>query len=92
MVIITRSLCSDGGAGGEKVLYQAISAIQKSREYNDHQVIVYSGSDKAPKEILDHVKSRFGLQISPVNLSFVKLPSRGSSLKAEHYPRLTIVF
>lgn len=35
----------DGGAGGEKVLYQAIKAIQESK-YNDLNILIYSGSDK----------------------------------------------
>jgi alpha-1,2-mannosyltransferase len=37
----------DGGAGGEKVLYQAIKAIQESK-YNDLNILIYSGSDKKP--------------------------------------------
>lgn len=51
--IVTKSN-SDGGAGGEKVLYQAIKAIQLSN-YNDLNILIYSGSEKSPMEILDHV-------------------------------------
>lgn len=80
---------SDGGAGGEKVLYQAIKAIQES-VYNDLQVVIYSGSDKSPSEILEHVKQRFGLPVTSINLSFVKLPSGGRALKPELYPRFTM--
>ena len=56
------------------------------------QVVIYSGSDKKPKEILDHVNKRFGLPISELNLTFVKLESRGTSLKPELYPSFTMFF
>ncbi len=54
MVIFLIIIYSDGGAGGEKVLYQAIKAIQMSK-YNQMNILVYSGSEKLPMEILDHV-------------------------------------
>ncbi len=82
---------SDGGAGGEKVLYQAIKAIQQSK-FNDLNIVIYSGSDKKPMAILDHVKNRFGLQISPIRLTFVKLPSGGKKLKPENYPSFTMLW
>lgn len=41
-------------------------------------------------EILDHVKHRFGLQVSPIRLNFIRLPSGGKSLKPENYPRFTM--
>ena len=82
---------SDGGAGGEKVLYQAIKAIQLSK-FNDLNIVIYSGSDKKPMAILDHVKNRFGLQISPIRLTFVKLPSGGKKLKPDNYPSFTMLW
>jgi len=80
---------SDGGAGGEKVLYQAIKAIQLSR-FNELNVVIYSGSEKRPIEIFKQVEDRFGLKISPIRLSFIQLPSRGKSLKPENYPSFTM--
>ncbi len=73
------------------MLYQAIKAIQESH-LNELNIVIYSGSDKRPMEILDHVKHRFGLQISPIRVTFVKLPSGGNSLKPDNYPRLTILW
>lgn len=84
-------LLSDGGAGGEKVLYQAIEAIQKS-SLREHNLVIYSGSKKSPQEILAQVKERFGMVISPIRLSFVKLQSEGRSLKPDNYPTFTMLW
>lgn len=88
---IAHDICSDGGAGGEKVLYQAVQAIQMS-QYSDLQIVIYSGSDKKPKDILEHVRTRFGLNISPLRLSFVRLESGGKSLKPDNYPSFTMLW
>jgi len=45
---------SDGGAGGEKVLYQAVKAIQLS-QFKDLSIIIYSGSEWNPRKLLEHV-------------------------------------
>ena len=73
------------------MLYQAIKAIQQSK-FNDLNIVIYSGSDKKPMAILDHVKNRFGLQISPIRLTFVKLPSGGKKLKPDNYPSFTMLW
>ena len=52
--------------------------------------MIYSGSDKKPAEILDHVLKRFNLPITTIRLSFVHLPSGGRALKPELYPRFTM--
>jgi alpha-1,2-mannosyltransferase len=38
------------------------------------------------------VQKRFGLPISPIRLSFVRLPSLGKSLKPENYPTFTMLW
>ena len=59
--------CSDCGAGGEKVLWQAVKAIQNYSGKKDEKihVLMYSGSKLMPDQILKHkVELRFGLKIS----------------------------
>ena len=43
-------------------------------------------------EIIDHVKNRFGLDISSIRLTFVKLPSGGRKLKPDNYPSFTMLW
>eukprot|EP00347_Sterkiella_histriomuscorum_P012414 403368671 len=81
----------DGGAGGEKVLYQAIQAIQEDPVFKNSKVLIYSGSKKEPSEILKEVKSRFSIDIKYENLHFVNLDT-SDKLKPENYKFLTIVW
>ena len=69
-------------------MYQAIKAIQLS-EFKHFQVMIYSGAEKTPQEILAHIKDRFGMDISAKNLTFIKL-STANRLKPENYPTFTI--
>ena len=63
----------DTCGGGEKVLFQAIEALQNSLEFHDHQVIVYSGSEQTKTQILTKIKDRFGIKVKEQNLTFFKL-------------------
>ncbi|KAF8315599.1 glycosyltransferase family 4 protein [Clavulina sp. PMI_390] len=66
--------CNAGG-GGERVLWAAIAYLQ--REEPSVVCAVYTGDTDASKEdILDKVKSRFGITLNPSTLAFVYLPSR----------------
>ena len=45
--------------GGEKVLYQALKALQEEREFDNDTIIVYSGSDMTADNICNLAKEKF---------------------------------
>merc|ERR1711962_230671 len=47
----------DAGGGGERVLWEAVSAI--SEKYSDYDIVVYSGDNVDQKLILQRAKDRF---------------------------------
>ncbi|KAJ4483308.1 mannosyltransferase [Lentinula aciculospora] len=66
--------CNAGG-GGERVLWTAIAALQRTEP--DIISIVYSGDTDATKEdIISKVKTRFDIALDPKALDFVFLTSR----------------
>ncbi|KAI8986146.1 mannosyltransferase [Trametes punicea] len=80
--------CNAGG-GGERVLWAAISALQR-KEPNVISV-VYSGDIDATKEkIIDKVKARFDIELSPRTLHFVFLQSR-HLVEDSAWPRFTLL-
>ena len=61
--------------GGEKVLYQALKAIQSEKEFDDDTVLIYSGAEMTPEQICSTVSKKFSTQINLKrnNLQFVQL-------------------
>ncbi|KAI0763548.1 mannosyltransferase [Trametes elegans] len=80
--------CNAGG-GGERVLWAAIAALQ--RKEPDVISVVYSGDVDATKEkIIDKVKARFDIELSPRTLHFVFLQSR-HLVEDSAWPRFTLL-
>ncbi|KAI0754464.1 mannosyltransferase [Daedaleopsis nitida] len=80
--------CNAGG-GGERVLWAAICAMQR----NDPNVIsvVYSGDTDTTKEkIIEKVKARFDIELSPTTLHFIFLQSR-HLVEDSAWPRFTLL-
>ncbi|KNZ81275.1 Asparagine-linked glycosylation protein 11 like protein [Termitomyces sp. J132] len=66
--------CNAGG-GGERVLWTAIAALQRTEP--DVVSVVYSGDTDASKsEIIKKVSARFDISLNPSSLHFVFLDSR----------------
>ena len=63
----------DAGGGGEKVLFQALHALQishkmeKGLNFKNCKIVIYSGSSKTPKEILRQVRNRFSIECEEVD-------------------------
>lgn len=53
----------DAMGGGEKVLFQAIKALQDERLFENDTIMVYSGASMKPDELCDAVKDKFGTRI-----------------------------
>ena len=89
---------SDAGAGGEKVLWTAVAAVQKAgklgKKEHPIKIYIYSGSLLQPQEILQKkVKDRFGITISQEGLEFVTIDAAlHNSLDPSNYPRFTMVW
>ncbi|KAH6912589.1 mannosyltransferase [Coprinopsis sp. MPI-PUGE-AT-0042] len=80
--------CNAGG-GGERVLWTAIASIQK--KHPEVVSVVYSGDVDATKDqILDKVKSRFGIILDPTRLHFAFLRSR-YLVEDTTWPRFTLL-
>ncbi|KAF8895230.1 mannosyltransferase [Infundibulicybe gibba] len=80
--------CNAGG-GGERVLWTAIAALQRTEP--DVINVVYSGDTDASKsEIISKVKSRFDITLDPSTLAFVFLTSR-SMVEDATWPRFTLL-
>lgn len=80
--------CSAGG-GGERVLWQSVSALQK--RYSFIRCVVYAGfrSDLKPKQIISKVKQQFGIVLYD-KVEFVHLYRR-RWVEPGCWPRLTIL-
>ncbi|KAI0047804.1 glycosyltransferase family 4 protein [Auriscalpium vulgare] len=80
--------CNAGG-GGERVLWTAIASMQRK----DPSIVsvVYSGDvDVTKGQILEKVKSRFDITLSPDSLHFVFLKSR-RFVEDSNWPRFTLL-
>lgn len=80
--------CQAGG-GGERVLWQSISALQK--RYNFIKCVVYTGHepDQNSKQVLNKVKRQFGIPLDD-NIEFVSLYRR-RWVEPGCWPHLTIL-
>ncbi|RDB14695.1 GDP-Man:Man(3)GlcNAc(2)-PP-Dol alpha-1,2-mannosyltransferase [Hypsizygus marmoreus] len=80
--------CNAGG-GGERVLWTAIAALQRTE--HDVVSVVYSGDVDASKiDIIAKVKARFDITLDPSALHFVFLQSR-SMIEDSTWPRFTLL-
>ncbi|KAA1472174.1 mannosyltransferase [Dentipellis sp. KUC8613] len=80
--------CNAGG-GGERVLWAAVSFIQRTEP--EVVSVVYSGDKDATKEqIIAKVKSRFDITLSPDTLHFIFLDSR-EYVEDARWPRFTLL-
>lgn len=85
----------DAGAGGEKVLWSAVAAVQNSKELEGKvEVFIYSGSQMNPEDILsEKVLKRFGISITMDHLHFETIDKDlHDSLDPKNYPSLTMVW
>ena len=62
---------ADACGGGEKVLFNAISALQSSIENEKIKIVVYSGSLKPKKDIFKLIKERFNINLDASETYFV---------------------
>ncbi|KAG6865199.1 hypothetical protein C0991_004570 [Blastosporella zonata] len=80
--------CNAGG-GGERVLWTAIAALQRTEP--DVVSVVYSGDiDASKSEIISKVKARFDIALNPATLHFVFLESRWL-VEDKTWPRFTML-
>ncbi|KAI8837194.1 hypothetical protein BJ741DRAFT_604039 [Chytriomyces cf. hyalinus JEL632] len=85
----------DGGGGGERVLWAAVSALlaRESKSATKFNVVIYSKTGLSLDTVLQKVESQFGIVFSKdqkSRISFVEL-TYWRYLEAERYPRLTLV-
>ncbi|KAJ3242980.1 asparagine-linked glycosylation protein [Chytriomyces hyalinus] len=85
----------DGGGGGERVLWAAVSALlaRESKSATKFNVVIYSKTGLSLDTVLQKVESQFGIVFSKdqkSRISFVEL-TYWPYLEAERYPRLTLV-
>lgn len=77
----------NGGGGGERVLWQAINAIQL--KYPNVSCVVYTCEDVSLSELLDNVSRAFYINLLP-NLELIYLEGV-RYIEARSYPRFTIL-
>eukprot|EP00808_Paulinella_micropora_P012374 g65670.t1 len=78
----------DSGGGGERVLWQAVHALQE--RYPRLHVVVYTGDHGPGADILIHACSRFNLPAFRREVQFVRLRLRGW-VEDSKYPRFTLL-
>ena len=76
----------DAGGGGEKVLWEAVRAINQS--HPEYSIFVFTGDDAPEDAILSRARSRFDLQL-PEDLRLVKLKYRWL-VEASTWPYFTL--
>ena len=83
----------DSGGGGEKVLFQAIKSIQDLPKLSDFTLLIYSGSDRKPQDILKRVKDRFSIDVTLTknNLKFIKI-EKHAEMNPALYPSFTMLW
>lgn len=81
--------CHAGG-GGERVLWQSISALQ--RRYSFIRCVIYAGfeANLKPAQILNKVQEQFGITLCGADVEFVYLYQR-RWVEPGCWPRLTIL-
>ncbi|KAI8893214.1 glycosyltransferase [Globomyces pollinis-pini] len=79
--------CDDFG-GGERVLWVSIQCIQQS--FPQKSCIIYIWNGAKLDSILNSVESKFGVNIDPARIHFIKL-STWRYLQAKRYPRFTLI-
>ena len=79
--------CNSGG-GGERVLWQYVRILQAA--FPQALIQIYTGDAESSEEILRKTLSRFGLAVSPTNLSFVRLRTC-RLVEASTWPRFTMI-
>ncbi|GJE92608.1 glycosyltransferase family 4 protein [Phanerochaete sordida] len=80
--------CNAGG-GGERVLWTAIASMQRTEP--NMISVVYSGDiDASKEEIIQKVKTRFDIELSPNTLHFVWLRKR-HLVEDAAWPRFTLL-
>ena len=53
----------DAMGGGEKVLFQALKAIQAEQNFDNDTILIYSGAKMEPENLCQAVKEKFGTTI-----------------------------
>lgn len=86
IVAFFHPFCNAGG-GGERVLWRAVQQVIATSAAID--VVVYTGDDAAPSDILALAASRFGLRIDARRVRFERLHTR-TLLEARHYPYFSL--
>jgi alpha-1,2-mannosyltransferase len=83
---------SDSGGGGERVLWQAVQAIQENHAGKDVKIIIYSGDRHAqPKDIIARAEDRFHVRVTDeIPVEFVFARTRWM-VEAKYYPRFTMI-
>jgi alpha-1,2-mannosyltransferase len=79
--------CNSGG-GGERVLWQAVQAVQALS--HEIHILIYTGDSEAGEDILHKAQVRFHLPPFQRPVEFVRL-TRRSLVEADKYPRFTMI-
>jgi alpha-1,2-mannosyltransferase len=81
---------SDSGGGGERVLWQAVRAVQQAQGDKIH-VVIYTGDDAPGTDILKRAESRFHIPaLDADEVEFVRLKYR-ALVEDTMYPRFTLL-
>jgi len=88
----------DAGGGGERVLWRILAALDQASKQQPRvllkrpiHVVIYTGDNSSPKNILDKAQERFGIKLNEgVPITFVYLRTR-CLLEAKWYPVLTLL-
>jgi alpha-1,2-mannosyltransferase len=80
--------CNAGG-GGERVLWSAVQAIQ--RTYSNYHVVIYSGDvDATADAMLAKADASFGFAVDPARVTIAFLKTR-EYVEDKYYPRFTML-
>ena len=79
---------ADAGGGGERVLWHALSSM--IHEWPNVRYVILTGDKgRTPRQILDKVKSRFGISVQENEVNFIFLRLR-FLIEASTWPRFTL--
>ena len=83
----------DAMGGGEKVLFQALKALQDEKHFDNDTILIYSGASMRAEALCDAIKEKFGtrIRLKKNNLQFIKLRSH-ESMHGHNYPRWTLLW
>ncbi|ODV94118.1 hypothetical protein PACTADRAFT_24013, partial [Pachysolen tannophilus NRRL Y-2460] len=79
--------CNAGG-GGEKVLWKAVETTLNFNSKNI--VLIYTGDEESPKDILINVERRFGYKFNPKRIVFIYLYKR-YLIEPSTWPYFTLI-